>query len=481
MKFFLNVRQFMSYVHWNNSHPINLYIYYTLLIFLSALSKENFLYSCLFLLNLSKVFTYIIESVKTNDKVYKRIFSAFFCIYLGNLYWIYAPLTFDIKQYFWFIPFAVIAMPIYLSLYSFVPAFCILKLYTKKIVQNEFALSIIFSAICIVCEIISAHVFTGFTWHTMGYCWVGNIVPLQIISLISIYGLSFCTYLIAILISFYIYTNKTKFLYIGTAIFSFILIFGITRLNIRKAEKDGKSITIKIVQGNVWQSDKEDKNLYIDNLEKYIKTSQKVRNYVDLEIWPEVTFPWIYSEKENIYIRDMLSPVLKNCNNFIFGAIRKDENNNYYNSAIIISDNVVSFYDKQHLLPFGEYIPAKEYIKFSSIANQIGSFEKGKSKNIFKINGFNVLLQICYEAIFPPANYKNADFVLNITNDGWFKNSQEAKHHHFITRAMAIEYGLPYIRVNNYGFSGCFDRYGRALAKINIDCATAVKFNIFCP
>ncbi len=473
------INQFVSCFNQNKGSGAALYCHCILLIALSALSKENLATACLFVLNLSVIFSYIIEDLKKNMQIYKKTFAAFFCVYLGNLYWVYTPLTFDINQYFWLMPFSVVFMPIYLACYSLVPAFFISRLCWHKIISNKFVLSVICSGIFVFCEIIASYAFTGFTWHIIGYCWIGSIIPLQITSAISIYGLSFFTYLITVLLALYIGTKKRNVLYIAVCIFSFILLFGLVRINTLDQEYNKRSIKVKIVQGNIWQSDKENTDLAVKNLEKYIKISQERCDHVDLEIWPEVTFPWVYLDKDSRYVRDILSPVLKNCDNFIFGAIRKDNDGNYYNSAIIFSNDHVEYYDKQHLLPFGEYIPAKEYIKFSSIANQLGSFTKGNSKNIFVINGCKILLQICYEAIFPPVNYRNADFVVNITNDGWFKNSQEAKHHHLISRAMAIEYGIPYIRVNNYGFSGCFDKYGKEIAAININCATSVILNIF--
>ena len=114
-----------------------------------------------------------------------------------------------------------------------------------------------------------------------------------------------------------------------------------------------------------------------------------------------------------------------------------------YNTAFLISPQgfIVDYYDKIHLVPFGEWLPYEDKIKFlQKLDFGEGDFGCGKRYTIFKVpyDGkkakFGVL--ICFESIFPylSRNFvkKGAEFLVNITNDGWFGKSLGPKEHFFL-------------------------------------------------
>jgi apolipoprotein N-acyltransferase len=128
-----------------------------------------------------------------------------------------------------------------------------------------------------------------------------------------------------------------------------------------------------------------------------------------------------------------------------------------------------NFYDKTHLLPFGEYLP--KIIKYAF--PNLSKITHGKKEYTPGIGPKNIALPglpsfnpvICYESIFEHeiATDKRADFILVITNDAWFGDSWGPAQHFYQARVRAIEEGLPLIRVANTGKTAVVDARGRVL------------------
>ena len=153
------------------------------------------------------------------------------------------------------------------------------------------------------------------------------------------------------------------------------------------------------------------------------------------------------------------------------------EDGRYHNAAALYSGtNAVQLYAKQHLVPFGEYIPFDKWIPVLQKLSPIGvSLWPGEAK-VFRltIHGRgapepqSVALApiICYEDTDPTlsraAARLGAQAIVLITNDSWFSLSNEAVQHASQAVLRAIETGLPVIRVGNSGVTGVIDGTGRA-------------------
>jgi apolipoprotein N-acyltransferase len=96
------------------------------------------------------------------------------------------------------------------------------------------------------------------------------------------------------------------------------------------------------------------------------------------------------------------------------------------------------------------------------------------------INGIKIAAAICYEIVFGD-NFvasDDADVIINVTNDGWFGFTTELFQHLQISRARAIENGIPLLRATNYGISAVFDSYGRELARVPVNQSGVIEINI---
>ena len=143
------------------------------------------------------------------------------------------------------------------------------------------------------------------------------------------------------------------------------------------------------------------------------------------------------------------------------------EDGRYHNAAALYSGtNAVQLYAKQHLVPFGEYIPFDKWIPALQKLSPIGvSLWPGEAK-VFRLKDFAIAPIICYEDTDPTlsraAARLGAQAIVLITNDSWFSLSNEAVQHASQAVLRAIETGLPVIRVGNSGVTGVIDGTGRA-------------------
>jgi apolipoprotein N-acyltransferase len=132
--------------------------------------------------------------------------------------------------------------------------------------------------------------------------------------------------------------------------------------------------------------------------------------------------------------------------------------------------NVVGTYDKFHLVPFGEYMPLREVFEFSKITVGTTDFTAGPGPRTLRFKGLPpVSPLICYEVIFPNQVVDSQDrpeWLLNLTNDGWYGISSGPYQHFDAARLRAVEEGLPLVRVANTGISGVVDGYGRVVSKL---------------
>jgi apolipoprotein N-acyltransferase len=325
----------------------------------------------------------------------------------------------------------------------------------------------------------------GFPWVLPGYVWCCHEIFLQTLCLYGIYGLSFSTLLMAGLLgdAFLLYValparRRGKAAAWGPVLIAFVIFAAITLFGYWRLARNPTIYTdkrVRIIQSNISQEQKNDSAFAYSNLKKLLRLSAHSKK-VDLVIWPEASVPYLYNEDFTRLHNYLKIPLLAD-EYLLAGAVRKDlQTGKIFNSVIFIdhTGKHVAHYDKARLTPFGEYIPLRKYFPlFQSIASDIGDFNVGSESNLIEIGGIKILLAICYEVIFPgklglfsSPDFSKTDIIVNITNDGWFGFTSEPAQHLQISRARAIEAGVPLIRVANVGVSAVFDPCGRELSTV---------------
>lgn len=407
-----------------------------------------------------------------------------------GLYWISFALFVDIKQFGWLMPFAIFGIP---SILAFYIAF--VSLIAFKVKTGLISKVILYSVLWTVFEILRAKLFTGFPWNLLGYAWSFSDSILQITSIGGIWLLSYISILIFTIPSIVFVLNKEnkvininyKPLFIVSFFIVIIFVWGNIRLNSTNTEYVD-DIKVRIVQGNIDQSNKFDANHRVQILDKYKKlSSNNIPEDITHIIWPETAVPFYLDDKSETltYLKDSIPKE----GFLITGALRAtfdDQENfkNIWNSIFTINSNgkILSYYDKSHLVPFGEYIPFKSILPFKKITDGFMDFTKGKGIKTINDDSFVPFSPlICYEVIFPDKVVNKLDrpsLLVNITNDAWYGNSSGPYQHFYMTKVRAIEQGIPLVRAANSGISAVFDSFGRVIVKTKLSTTDVIDSNL---
>jgi apolipoprotein N-acyltransferase len=207
----------------------------------------------------------------------------------------------------------------------------------------------------------------------------------------------------------------------------------------------------------------------------------------ELIVWPETSLPgeWHVSGDDNNVAqkgepREVQSLIaMRWKTNVLLGIASRvkeaDGKELSYNSAVLVRPNgeAVGRYDKMHRVPFGEYVPLQDWFpwmaKFAPYDYDYG-VEPGKRATTFQIDPHdNFGVVICYEDTDPQLARQyveggaKANYLLNISNDGWFDGSAEHEQHLAICRFRAIECRRAMARAVNMGISVVIDGNGRVL------------------
>ncbi len=348
------------------------------------------------------------------------------------------------------------------------------------------------SALWVGLEYIRTYAFTGFAWGALGYSQYANLNFIQIADFSGVYGISFLIVLVncTLGMAWISWRENTKkpFATMGLTIMLLAgaLVYG--HLKMDRISKDIESVpktVVSVVQGNIRQDQKWDKAFKTTTVEKYVDLSAKqMENKPDLVIWPETALPFYYgfdrpmSEKVNAFARSAGTHILVGSP----AVVPNDKQMEYYNRAYMINrfSVVTGTYDKNHLVPFGEYVPLGKYLSFlGKITAQAGNFSSGDG--FYKPLEFNKMktgVLICFESLFPSissAFVKNgAGILTTITNDAWFGHTSAPKQHFSIAVLRAVENRRSMARAANTGISGFIDPAGRILETTPMFSDTAI-------
>lgn len=412
--------------------------------------------------------------------------------FLVGLYWISISLLVDIVKFGWLIPFAISLIPAACAVYIALTTFL-----TKKISSflqlNKLERIFVFILFWLFFEYLRSILFSGFPWNLIGYSLVSVNSLSQIAAIFGIYGLSFLALLIftlpALLFEITHYNvrlnenSKNNFYIILALIIIILIISAYGKYRIKSNNLDEvKNGNIRIVQPNIKQKYKWDPEHKYQSFFKNITLANSTNNEdINYVIWSESAIPYAISEESQELLNLIKQAIPQNAF-LISGAIRikydqKTNIPNIFNSIITINDQgkIIDYYNKRHLVPFGEYIPFQKYLPFiSKITNGAQGFASGQdAKTVFLPNNFaNFSPLICYEVIFSKLTINKdnpPDFILNLTNDAWFGRSSGPYQHLAMSQIRAIEYGMPLIRAANSGISAYIDPYGRIVDKIDLN------------
>ncbi len=325
----------------------------------------------------------------------------------------------------------------------------------------------------VLLEGLRSHLFSGFPWALIGFSQYKNLPVIQIADITGAWGVSFLVVLVNT--ALYLILSKRpriKISIISAAILILSLIYGFYKLNYKPdLSSKGKWLKVSVIQGNIPQDLKWNKqavNFILNNYEEL--TAEAAKGKPDLIIWPEASVPGIWGQ-DDAEFKQVFSLASAQKINLLVGAVSRFQQD-YFNSALLINNSgePAAIYSKLHLVPFGEYVPLKNIFPFLETITPIGEIEPGKDYTIFRQPAdFSVL--ICFEDLFPQISRqfvkKGAKFLVNITNDAWYKEGSAPFQHFAASVFRAVENRVYLARAANTGISGFIDPSGRPLSIVH--------------
>lgn len=313
-----------------------------------------------------------------------------------------------------------------------------------------------------------------------------NLLPLiQIASFSTVYGVSFLVILFNIALAKLIIKKEYLLFVIAVILIILSIFFGEATLR-GSPTRSNKQITISIIQGNIPQEKKlaSQYNQEIFDIHRDLSL-QAAKDNPQIIIWPETAI-LSYIPFDASYLAQIKLMLKKAQSHLIMGSPDHDQSFNAYNTILCFSPTgeIISKYYKQHLVPFGEYLPFKPLSSFILQGTDYfgKDFTAGKNSPPFVINGIRIGSVICFETTLPffmknKAN-EGADILLVVTNDAWFKNSSAPYEHFNNAIYRAIENRKYFIQVANTGISGLIDPYGRVLKKLDLNTRGFLTFKV---
>ena len=204
-------------------------------------------------------------------------------------------------------------------------------------------------------------------------------------------------------------------------------------------------------------------------------------NKSNILILAENNYPFLMDDDSIKNLQNSLQPQT----NLIIGSTRK-EFNKYFNSLFLISKKKFQKFDKQILVPFGEFIPFRSVFGFMEFIAGNSDFSIGKDKRSLELNEkINILPAICYEIIYfwnlLNEDNINSNIIINLTNDSWFGKFSGPYQHFYFTKLRAAEFNKVLIRVSNNGVSALIDNYGTIHNFIGLNKKEIININIQIP
>lgn len=331
-----------------------------------------------------------------------------------------------------------------------------------------------------VMEMLRGTLFTGFPWLTLAGAFSPWPMAIQGAAYLGAYGLSGLLAALAAGPAVYgLFSRPTLAVILIAAGLAFLG-------NRRLADPVPKiaAAHVTIVQGNVDQSRKWAPEAEEETVDKYIDLSKRALSDApsDLLVWPETSMPFFYQDGGHLAqrVRDFVASAGVP---LVFGAPAYERTlggHVLYNRAFLLApDGRAAGYDKEHLVPFGEYVPLGQYLTFiGKLVEGVGDFKPGASAAPLRQGDLALGTLICYEAIFPELAQKRAEaganVLVNISNDAWFGDTAAPRQHLDLALLRAVEQGRALIRGTNTGISAVIDPRGRVMAQGGLFTALAL-------
>lgn len=331
---------------------------------------------------------------------------------------------------------------------------------------------------------------TGFPWLNIAYAHVDSPIA-GWAPVLGVYGMAFIAALAAAGLSTLVRPGPHRVLVACVALA--LVLVGVPLGHQQWAQTAGQPLNIRLVQGNIEQSQKFDIDKVEQNLLRYMTLASSpatASSEPTLIILPETVLP-LFQDRLPLEVWTRWLGIAAEQNaTLIMGAPLHDQihgADRYTNSVIglnastpledLAAGRSAMRYDKHHLVPFGEYVPPGFRWFVNMLNIPLGDFDRGQiHQTPFPIQDQRIALNICYEDLFGhellPAlrsgrnGEPGASILVNVSNLGWFGDTWALRQHLQIARLRTLETARPLLTATNTGITAAIDAYGQVTAQL---------------
>ncbi|WP_242147659.1 apolipoprotein N-acyltransferase [Sphingomonas sp. BAUL-RG-20F-R05-02] len=415
----------------------------------------------------------------------------------GNM-WIAQAFTYQDAMPHWLGPLAPLLLSLYLAIYPMLAAAAAWR-FRRREIDAGFVL--IFAAAWIAAEYLRGTLLTGYPWNPLAEIWLPLPGVSALLAYVGTYALSGVSILAAGALTL-LATRRWRFA-AGTLAALALAALSVIVMPTTPVAPARNAPRVRIVQPDLDQEQRPRDDYPETNLRALQNLGGKPGPAPRLILWPEGALrfyvedgypPQYYFRGAPFLVRSgiaaTLGPddiVLSGGNGLQFDAAGnlKSATNSVY--AIDARASLLGRYDKAHLVPWGEYLPARPLMSAIGLSRLVPGdldFAPGAGPRTMTLPGFGkVGFQICYEIIFSGKVVDpklRPDFLFNPSNDSWYSRSGPEQNL-AQGRMRAIEEGLPVLRATPTGVSAAIDARGRVLASIPWNTRGAVELPLPAP
>ena len=405
-----------------------------------------------------------------------------FCIQKNNLkysilYGFITGITYSLIAFNWmflfllkntnsFIDSFIVSIIVWTGLTLFFMAWVIILSLTKE--KNNLLFIILAASVWTVLEYIRNYYFGSFPINLLGYSQSSFIQIIQFADIFGVYGISFIIILINLLLFYWLFRGKKRYLLSAIFIVCLLLLYGFTRINQISKIDDENEIKIGVVQPNIKQKYKSKKQYTRKTLKELERTGIFFEGkFLDILLYPETILPQYLNKSEDV--RSFVNRTTQLAKYVLIGNL-DEENYKIYNSIFIVSKNgeIIDKYKKRHLILFGEYIPFQGFLErlFSKFISDNNLTQEIELK-VFKLDKYTLGINICSENYYPYLSrelvLKGATLLTTHSNDAWCDGLSYPYQHFIMNIFRAIENRKYLIVAANTGISGVISPTGKVI------------------
>lgn len=397
--------------------------------------------------------------------------------YLGSCYWVYHVMHLYGGLNAVVSAILLVLFALYLGLYH--GLFGVLLAISARKKQGYSLRALVLAPFLWVSVELARTYITGFPWNLLGTAQVDNVPLARIATFTGVYGLSFEIALVNAAFAAAALVARRQRMTMFVAAVCATVALQVWRLVPMQAPLPDRYAVL--VQQNIPVKDVDwNEPMLKSTLTDLAKFSVSPKGATEsnpgLIVWPESPAPFFVTD---YHFRGTMMEIARDTHSYVVaGSLgientgREDTQPDLYNSAVLVSPDAqwTARYDKNHLVPFGEYVPFQALLSFAnSLTHEVGTFKPGHERTLLGLGKYQAGVFICYESIFPNEVRQfadgGADLFINISNDGWFGDTGAPGQHLNMARMRAIENERWLLRSTNTGITASIDPYGRVVAR----------------